>query len=95
MTSSRTGCSCWSFTITGRVLLADLEVDQRLASHEHLAQGARLHLEGGAVAVRAAVDHAGHEALAAQALHRARTALGALLDVESGSLCIGHDGWPV
>ena len=24
MTSSRTGCSCWSFTITGRVLLPTL-----------------------------------------------------------------------
>jgi hypothetical protein len=76
-------------------LAADLEVDQRLAAHEHLPKGPRVHFEGGAVAVLAAVDHTRHEALPAQALHRASAALGALLDVESGSFCIGHDGWPV
>ena len=51
MTSPRTGWSCWSLTITGRVLPLDLEVDQRRAVHEHLAQDARVDLEGRAVAV--------------------------------------------
>ena len=52
MTSPRTGWSCWSLTITGRALPpVDLQVDQRGAVHEHLAQHAVVDLERRAVAV--------------------------------------------
>ena len=80
-----------------RGLAPDLEIDQRRAVHQHLAQNAGLDLEGGAVAVAAApVDHPGHKPLSAQALGGAGTALGALVGLQGGALaCFRHDGWPV
>jgi hypothetical protein len=79
----------------GAGLPADLEVDQGGAVDQHLAERPPVDLEGRAVAVLAAVDHAGHVARAAQPLGRARAALGPVLYVEGGSLSIRHDGWPV
>ena len=90
MTSSRTGMELLVLDDHRARLAADLEVDQRRAVDQHLAQHARVDLEGDASPSAAAVDDAGHEALAAQAPGRAGAALGALLDVEGGSCAVSH-----
>ena len=74
----------------GAGLALDLQVDQRGPVHEHLAQHAGVDLERRAVAVGAAVDHAGHDACAAQPAHGAAAVLGPVLDGKCGSLGVRH-----
>src|SRR4051794_35468975 len=74
---------------------ADLEVDHGRAGVQRVAEVARGNLERTALAAAAAVDDAGHEAGLAQAAHRARPLLGALLDGQLWALRGSHDGGAV
>ncbi len=96
MVSPRTGCSWRSLRITGTDLLAsDLHVEERRAVHQEAAQLLRADLEGDGIGVGRAVEHAGHQAGAAQAARFARAALGALLDREGWAFSFCHGGRPV
>ena len=78
----RTGCSCCSLTTTGTAFAAlDLEVEERGAVGEDGADLAFGDLEGARLGA-AAVDDAGHEALAPQAARGARAELGAGSDLQ-------------
>ena len=82
-----------------RLGVANREVEERLAPHEQLAQLEGTYLEGHRLGrsgfATSAVEHAGHEALAAQPSRLARAALRALLNCQGWALAFGHDGWPV
>ena len=66
------------------------EVKDGRALVERVAQLARADLEGRVVL--APIDHAGHEALAAQPSHGPGALRHALLHRKLGSLCLCHDG---
>ena len=68
-----------------RARALDLDVDQRAAVHEHVADVALADLEGARLRA-AAVDDARNEAVAAQAPARARAELGSGLDCEGDAV---------
>ena len=87
MTSSRTGWSCWSLTITGSVLPSTFRsISAEPSTSTWRSTRASTLNETASSWPRAAVDDAGHEALAAQAPGGAGAALGALVDFECGSV---------
>ncbi len=89
--SSRTGWRCWSLTITGRALPPPtLTSISGGAVGERLAEVARAHLERHGVAVAAAVETPGTKPARRRRRDSRGAALGALLDVDRGSLCVSH-----
>ena len=92
MSSSRTGWSCWSLTITGSVLPLDLEVEQRRAVDQHLAQHARVDLERhGVVAGRCRRRRTPGTRPSRRRRRVARVPRsGRSSTVECGSLSVGH-----
>ena len=92
MTSPRTGWSCWSLTITGAVLPPPTFRSISAEPSTSTWRSTRgVDLERRAVAVGAAVDHAGHDARrGAAGARRGCRCSGRSSTAECGSLGVGH-----